>query len=243
MISTASTGLTAGTAAIAVAGGELPIYHARPAAGDKLPVVLVAQEIFGVHEHIRDVCRRLAHAGYLAIAPSCSSARAIRPPSPTSPRSCRTSSRRCPTPRSWPTSTPAPHGRRRGDDPARLAVTGFCWGGRITWLYAAHNPAVRAGGVVRAPERSCIRRLTGHPLTSPSITAPVPVSGSTAADQGILPADVEKMQAALAAAGGQQDPCLSRRPAFHADYRPSYRKAEAEDGWKRTLEHFATALG
>ena len=69
VISTASTGLAAGTAAIAVQGGELPVYYARPAAGDRLPVVLVVQEIFGVHEHIRDVCRRLAHAGYLAIAP------------------------------------------------------------------------------------------------------------------------------------------------------------------------------
>ena len=117
-------------------------YRALPAPP---AVVLVAAEIFGVHEYIRDVCRRLAKAGYRAVAP-----RTLRPPGrPPAlrrrfPTSCQYR-QQTPTPRSWPTSTPASPGRRAGGDTAWLAITGFCWGGRITWLYAAHNLQLKAG--------------------------------------------------------------------------------------------------
>ena len=247
VISTASTGLTAGTAAIAVAGGELPIYHARPAAGDKLPVVLVVQEIFGVHEHIRDVCRRLAHAGYLAIAPELFFRQGDPTTQPDIPAILQNIVSKVPDAQvmadldacaAWSAS--------RGGDPARLAVTGFCWGGRITWLYAAHNPAVRAGVAWYGRLSGVASELTPrHPLdVAGALRAPV-LGLYGGQDQGIPLADVEKMQAALAAAGGGSTIHVypDAPHAFHADYRPSYRKAEAEDGWKRTLEHFATALG
>ncbi len=162
VISTASTGLATGTAAIAVQGGELPVYYARPAAGERLPVVLVVQEIFGVHEHIRDVCRRLAHAGYLAIAPELFFRQGDPTTQPDIPAILQNIVAKVPDAQvmadldacaAWSAS--------QGGDPARLAITGFCWGGRITWLYAAHKPSVKAG--VAWYGRLVGARLDAHP--------------------------------------------------------------------------------
>ena len=247
VISTASTGLATGTAAIAVQGGELPVYYARPAAGDRLPVVLVVQEIFGVHEHIRDVCRRLAHAGYLAIAPELFFRLGDPTTQPDIPAILQNIVSKVPDAQVMADlDACAAWSAGQGGDPARLAITGFCWGGRITWLYAAHNPAVRAGVAWYGRLSGAASELTPrHPLdVAGALRAPV-LGLYGGQDQGIPLADVEKMQAALAAAGGGSTIHVypDAPHAFHADYRPSYRKAEAEDGWKRTLEHFATALG
>lgn len=240
VISTPATGLATGEAGIAVEGGSLPVYFARPASGEKLPVVLVVQEIFGVHEHIRDVCRRLAHQGYLAIAPELFFRQG-------DPRTLQNIAdilqdivARVPDAQVMADlDACAAWAESQGGSPGRLAITGFCWGGRITWLYAAHNPALKAGV-------AWYGRLTG---TASALTPrhPVDVAGALHApvlglyggqDQGIPLADVDTMNAALAAAGGASTIHVypDAPHAFHADYRPSYRKAAAEDGWKRALD-------
>lgn len=246
VISTASTGLATGTAAIAAQGGELPVYYARPAAGNRLPVVLVVQEIFGVHEHIRDVCRRLAHAGYLAIAPELFFRQGDPTTQPDIPAILQNIVAKVPDAQvmadldacaAWSAS--------QGGNPARLAITGFCWGGRITWLYAAHKPSVKAGVAWYGRLAGAVSELTPqHPLdVAGKLHAPV-LGLYGGQDQGIPLADVDKMRAALSAAGGRSTIHVypDAPHAFHADYRPSYRKAEAEDGWKRALEHLARAL-
>jgi len=240
VISTSGTGLATGTAAIAVEGGELPLYYARPAAGDRLPVVLVVQEIFGVHEHIRDVCRRLAHAGYLAIAPELFFRQGDPTTQPDIPAILQNIVAKVPDAQvmgdldacaAWSAS--------QGGDPARLAITGFCWGGRITWLYSAHNPAVKAGvawygRLVGAPSALTPR----HPLDLAG-DLKAPVLGLYGGQDSGIPLDtVDKMKAALS--GGPAAATASRfviypdaPHAFHADYRPSYRKDAADDGWQR----------
>lgn len=244
VISTASTGLATGTAAIAVQGGELPVYYARPAAGDRSPVILVVQEIFGVHEHIRDVCRRLAHAGYLAIAPELF----FRQGDPTKLENVAdilTAIVSKVTDAQVMTDLDAcvDWAATRGGDAARLAITGFCWGGRITWLYAAHRPELKAGV-------AWYGRLDGAP-SEQQPTQPLDIAAELTApvlglyggqDQGIPLDDVEAMREALKAANKPSQIIVypDAPHAFHADYRPSFRKDAAEDGWKRLLEWFST---
>ncbi|MDI3514540.1 MAG: carboxymethylenebutenolidase [Rhodocyclaceae bacterium] len=243
-IATDATGLSTGEAGIAVAGGTLPVYFARPAGGSKLPVVLVVQEIFGVHEHIRDVCRRLAHQGYLAVAPELF----FRQGDP------RTIENVAEILQSIVAKVPdaqvmadldacaAWAAAAQGGDPDWLAITGFCWGGRITWLYAAHNPKLKSGvawygRLDGAPSENTPK----HPIdVADALHAPV-LGLYGGQDQGIPLSDVEMMKEALAKAGARSaiHVYADAPHAFHADYRPSYRKAEAEDGWKRLLDWFA----
>lgn len=246
MITTESTGLTTGDATIDVSGDRLPVYFARPEnAAGKLPVVLVVQEIFGVHEYIRDVCRRLAHQGYLAVAPELF----FRQGDPSKLENVgeiiQSIVAKVPDAQvmadldacaDWAVSA-------QGGDPDWLAVTGFCWGGRITWLYAAHNPKLSAGV-------AWYGRLDGAPSEN-SPQHPIDVADKLHApvlglyggqDQGIPLDDVRMKQEALEKAGSAS--MIHVYPdaphAFHADYRPSYRKDEAEDGWKRLLDWFAS---
>ncbi|MDY0047693.1 MAG: dienelactone hydrolase family protein [Thauera propionica] len=243
VISTDASGLDAGSATVKVSGGELPIYYARPAQGDKLPVVLVVQEIFGVHEHIRDVCRRLAKQGYLAIAPELF----FRQGDPTKLENVADilSSIVSKVPDAQVMAdldACAEWAATRGGDAARLAITGFCWGGRITWLYAAHNPRLKAGvawygRLDGAPSDNQPR----HPIDiAANLNAPV-LGLYGGQDQGIPLDDVEAMREAIKAAGKPGDIIVypDAPHAFHADYRPSFRKTEAEDGWKRLLEWFS----
>jgi carboxymethylenebutenolidase len=243
VISTDASGLDAGSATVKVSGGELPIYYARPAQGDKLPVVLVVQEIFGVHEHIRDVCRRLAKQGYLAIAPELF----FRQGDPTKLENVADilSSIVSKVPDAQVMAdldACAEWAATRGGDAARLAITGFCWGGRITWLYAAHNPRLKAGvawygRLDGAPSDNQPR----HPIDiAANLNAPV-LGLYGGQDQGIPLDDVEAMREAIKAAGKPSDIVVypDAPHAFHADYRPSFRKTEAEDGWKRLLEWFS----
>ncbi len=243
VISTDASGLDAGSATVKVSGGELPIYYARPAQGDKLPVVLVVQEIFGVHEHIRDVCRRLAKQGYLALAPELF----FRQGDPTKLENVADilSSIVSKVPDAQVMAdldACAEWAATRGGDAARLAITGFCWGGRITWLYAAHNPRLKAGvawygRLDGAPSDNQPR----HPIDiAANLNAPV-LGLYGGQDQGIPLDDVEAMREAIKAAGKPGDIIVypDAPHAFHADYRPSFRKTEAEDGWKRLLEWFS----
>lgn len=145
-IQTSAEGLITGAVQIPVASGTIPAYRAMPAKGASFPIVLVIQEIFGVHEHIQDVCRRFAKLGYLAIAPELfarqgdvsklSSVEQIRPIVAKVPDTQVLSDLDATV--TWAKQM------SRGDT-ARLGITGFCWGGRITWLYTAHNPQVKAG--------------------------------------------------------------------------------------------------
>jgi carboxymethylenebutenolidase len=236
---TASDGLVAGEVRIPTRDGEMPGYRAMPAGRKALPVVLVVQEIFGVHEHIRDVTRRLAHAGYLAVAPELyarqgdvsklSSMDEIRPIVARVPDAQAMSD----------LDAAADWAVGNGGDRARIGITGFCWGGRIVWLYAAHSAALKAGVAWYGRVEGAASELQPkHPLDVAS-TLQAPVLGLYGgADAGIPNEGVDRMRAALKAAGKPSE--IHTYPgaphAFFADYRPSYRKAPAEDGWKRLLE-------
>lgn len=243
-IVTDSAGLTAGEVKIPAVGGDMPAYRAMPAAGGPHPVVLVVQEVFGVHEHIKDVSRRLAKAGYMAIAPELY-ARQGDPSKITDIRELITNVvAKVPDAQVMGDLDAATAwARGNGGDVAKLAITGFCWGGRIVWLYSAHNPAVKAGVAWYGPlvPPAAVSPLQPkHPVEiAADLKAPV-LGLYGAADGGIPVENVEQMKAALKAANkpGEFMVYPDTPHAFNADYRPSYRKPAADDGWKRMLEWF-----
>ncbi|MCX7062690.1 MAG: dienelactone hydrolase family protein [Gammaproteobacteria bacterium] len=239
LITTPSTGLLAGDVSIPVADGSMRAYRAQPDGRSALPTVLVVQEIFGIHEHIRDVCRRLAQLGYLAIAPDLYA----RQGDPTRISEVKTliADIVSKVPDSQVMSdldATARWAADHGGDAAKLAITGFCWGGRITWMYSAHNPAVKAGvawygGLVREATPLSPR----HPIDIvDALKAPV-LGLYGGADSGIPNETVERMQAALKASSNPaaQASTIVLYPdtphGFYADYRPSYREKQAADGW------------
>lgn len=235
VIRTDTEGLDAGEVRI----GELPAYRAMPQGGKNLPIILVVSEIFGVHEYIADVCRRLAKQGYLAIAPELF----FRYGDPRQLNNVQdilfTIIAKVPDREvladldacaAWAASN--------GGDGSRLGITGFCWGGRITWLYAAHNPNVKAAV-------AWYGRIDGE-VNERTPQWPLDVVGEIKGavlglyggkDQGIPLEDVEAMQQALKKAGGRSQIHVypDAGHGFHADYRPTYRKEAAEDGWQRML--------
>jgi carboxymethylenebutenolidase len=245
-ISTDSEGLTAGEIRVPTTDGRMPAYRAQPAQGANFPVILVVQEIFGVHEHIKDVCRRLAKLGYQAIAPELYARQGDPRLYTAIPDILAKVVSKVPDSQvmadldacvAWSGAN--------GGDVKRLGVTGFCWGGRITWLYAAHNPGVKAGVAWYGRLSSAANEMTPkHPLDLAN-DLKAPVLGLYGGQDGGIPNDtVEKMQKALAASANPASKAsaihlYANAPhAFHADYRPSYRKEEAEDGWKRMREWF-----
>lgn len=241
-ITTDTAGLTAGEVRIALKDGEMPAYRAMPAGGKNLPVVLVVQEIFGVHEHIKDVCRRFAKAGYLAVAPALYARQGDASKYADIGALIAEIVSKVPDQQVMlDLDATAAWAASNGGDPGKMAVTGFCWGGRIVWMYAAHNPALRAGaawyGGLALPASTLSPR---HPVDV-AATLKVPVLGLYGgADTGIPNSSVEKMRAALKAANrGSEIHLYPDTPhGFHADYRPTYRKEQAEDGWKRMLAWF-----
>jgi carboxymethylenebutenolidase len=237
-IKTDAAGLDAGEIKI----GELAAYRAQPAGGKNLPTILVISEIFGVHEYIADVCRRLAKLGYLAIAPELF-ARHGDPRKLSNVQDILSSiiSKVADKEVMADLDACANWAKSNGGDPARLGITGFCWGGRIAWLYSAHNPNVKAGV-------AWYGRIDGE-VNERTAKWPLDVAGEIKGavlglyggkDQGIPLEDVEAMQSALAKAGGRsQTHVYPDAPhAFHADYRPTYRKEAAEDGWQRLQAWF-----
>ena len=244
-IKTHTRGLVAGEVTIPVGDFKMPAYRAAPEGKRNLPVVLVVSEIFGVHEHIADVARRFAREGYLAIAPELFARQG-------DPKSIAEISRlmsevvaKVPDAQVMgDLDASVAWARTQGGDTTRVGITGFCWGGRIVWLYSAHSPGVQAGV-------AWYGRLTGpttplqpqHPLDVASrLHAPV-LGLYGGKDQGIPLDSVDKMKSALA-----QGSAASRASqfviypdaghAFHADYRPSYVKDAAVDGWARCLAWF-----
>ena len=241
-IVTDSVGLTAGEIRIPTADGEIQGYRAMPSGGRAFPAVIVVQEIFGVHEHIKDVCRRLAKSGYLAVAPELY-ARQGDVSSLTEIDEIRKIVAKVPDAQVMTDLDAATAWIKASGDGhvEKLGITGFCWGGRIVWLYAAHNPQVKAGV-------AWYGRLVGHtselqpahPLDIAS-SLKVPVLGLYGgSDQGIPLETVEQMKQALRAAGSASTMIVYPETphAFYADYRPSYRKEAAEDGWRRLLAWF-----
>jgi len=240
-ITTDAKGLAAGEVKIATKDGEIPAYRAMPEGGKNLPTVLVVQEIFGVHEHIKDICRRLAKAGYLAIAPELY-ARQGDVSKLSDIKDVLAIVGKVPDAQVMADlDAAAAWAAKNGGNAAKLAVTGFCWGGRITWLYAAHNPKVKAGvawyGRVVGQGSDMTPR---HPIDLvKDINAPV-LGLYGGADAGIPTDTVEKMQKALKDAGKKSEIRIypDTPHGFLADYRPSYRKEAADDGWKRLLDWF-----
>jgi carboxymethylenebutenolidase len=244
-VRTPSTGLTVGEVTIPVGDFKLPAYRAQPQGRSNLPVVLVVSEIFGVHEHIADVARRFAQRGYLAIAPELFVRQGDAASYGEIAKLMAEVISQVPDAQvmgdldacvAW--------ARTNGGDASKLGITGFCWGGRITWLYAAHNPAVKAGVAWYGRLTGATNALqTAHPVDlAGKLQAPV-LGLYGGKDTGIPLTDVDRMKAALAtgsaAAKKSEFVVYPDAPhAFHADYRPSYQKAPAEDGWQRCLAWF-----
>jgi carboxymethylenebutenolidase len=242
-ITTDDKGLEAGEVKIPTEDGTMPAYRAMPAAGGPFPTVLVVQEIFGVHEHIKDICRRLAKLGYFAVAPELYARQGDVSKITNIGEIIKEVVSKVPDAQvmSDLDATVAWAKKTGKADTAKLAITGFCWGGRIVWLYAAHNPNLKAGV-------AWYGRLVGepdplhpkHPVDlAASLKAPV-LGLYGGADTGIPLESVEKMRAAAKDAGKAAEiKVYDAAPhGFYADYRPTYRKAHADDGWKRLLEWF-----
>jgi len=242
-ITTDTKGLITGEVEIPTTDGQIPAYRAMPATGKSFPVVLVVQEIFGVHEYIRDICRRFAKLGHLAVAPELFARQGNVSKMPDIQEILSTVVSKVPDAQvlSDLDATVAWADRSSKGDIAKLGITGFCWGGRIVWLYAAHNPQLKAGV-------AWYGRLVGranelqpkHPIdVAASLKAPV--LGLYGGDDSGIPLDtVEQMRKALKAQASPSEIIVypNTPHGFHADYRPSYRKERAEDGWKRLREWF-----
>lgn len=242
-VTTDESGLTAGEIQVRAADGHIPAYRAKPENGSALPVVLVIQEIFGVHEHIKDVCRRFAKLGYVAIAPELFARQGdVSKMADIDEIRAKVVSRVSDAQVLSDLDATVAWAKESGEGQVeRLGITGFCWGGRIVWLYAAHNAQLKAGV-------AWYGRLAGnatalqpkHPLDVAS-TLKAPVLGLYGGEDKGIPLDqVEQMKKAIQAAGGKSEIVVypDAPHAFHADYRPSYRKEAAEDGWKRLQDWF-----
>jgi len=244
-ITTDTKGLTAGEVKIQTMTGPVPAYRAMPEKGGKLPVVLVIQEIFGVHEHIKDVCRRLAKFGYFAIAVDLYHRQGDVTKFTDNQEIFAKVVNFVPDSQVMSDLDAAVvYAESTGKaDPIRLGVTGFCWGGRITWTYCVHNPKVKAGvawyGRLVAPARAALQ--PAYPVElAPHLKVPV-LGLYGGADAGISIENVEQMRAALKTAGNTLSEIVvydGAPHAFYADYRPSYRKEAADDGWKRMQAWF-----
>jgi len=244
-IKTPTDGLTVGEVSIDVQGFKMPAYRAMPAGGQNLPVVLVLSEIFGVHEYIADITHRFARAGYLAIAPELFVRQGDAQGYGEMAKLIAEVISKVPDAQVMGDldATVAWAGDH-GGDLARVGVTGFCWGGRQTWLYAAHSKSIKAAV-------AWYGRIVGD-RTGLTPKNPIDIAGQVnapvlglygGADNGIPLETVDKMKAALAAGNAasraSQFVVYPDAPhAFHADYRASYRQEAAEDGWKRCLEWF-----
>jgi len=243
-ITTDTKGLVAGEVKIPTPDGEIPAYRALPAEGGPFPVVLVVQEIFGVHEHIKDVCRRLAKMGYFAVAAEMYARQGDVSGLTDFPEILKIVSKVPDKQVMSDLDAAVAWAKGTGKvDVAKLAITGFCWGGRIVWLYSAHNANLKAGvawygRLVNPAQPNELQPKYPIDLVA-SLNAPI-LGLYGAADQGIPVASVEKMQAAIKDSGKPSEIVLypDTPHAFFADYRASYRKDKAEDGWKKMLEWF-----
>ena len=242
VVKTDTAGLTAGEIILTVNGQKVPVYRAQPEGRTGMPVVLVISEIFGVHEHIADVARRFAKLGYLALAPELFVRQGDASSYGTVAELIKEVVSKVPDAQVM-TDLDAcvAYAKANGGNTDKLGITGFCWGGRITWMYAAYNPQVKAGA-------AWYGRLVGDKtVLTPS--NPVDVASTIRGavlglyggkDEGIPMATIEQMKAALALGSSKSEFIVypNSGHAFHADYRPSYVEADAKDGFARTLAWF-----
>jgi len=249
VITTDAEGLEAGDVKIPVRDGEMPGYRAMPARGKNFPVALVVQEIFGIHEHIKDVCRRFAKLGYLAVAPSLY----YRQGDTTQLKMEDVMKVVARVPDEQVMSdldSTVAYARATGkSDGKRVGITGFCWGGRVVWLYSAHSKEVDAGvawygRLVANPSQPANPLTPKQPIDlADQMNAPV-LGLYGGKDQGIPVESVERMRAALknskskAARASEIVVYPEAGHGFHADYRPSYNKEAATDGWQRLQDWF-----
>jgi carboxymethylenebutenolidase len=242
-ISTDATGLEAGEVKVPVKDGSIPAYRAMPDKGGPFPVVLVVQEIFGVHEHIKDLCRRLAKAGYYAIAPELYARQGNPAEISDVQELIKTIVSKVPDAQVMSDLDAAvAFAKASGKaDTAKLAITGFCWGGRIVWSYAAHNPALKAAAAWYGPiDRPRTELQPKYPIDlAGELKAPV-LGLYGAADTGIPVESVERMRAACKAANKTCEIVIypDTPHGFNADYRPSYRAEQAKEGWAKMLAWF-----
>lgn len=242
-ITTDADGLIAGEVKIPAADGQIPAYRAMPAKGKSFPIVLVVQEIFGVHEHIKDMCRRFAKLGHVAIAPEMYARQGDVSKLTNINEIVSKVVSKVPDAQVMSDLDAAVAWAKRSSngDANKLGITGFCWGGRIVWLYAAHNPQLKAGV-------AWYGRLVGTP-DELHPTHPVDIAGKLKApvlglyggkDAGIPQDTIDKMRAAIKSAGGKSEIVVYPEAGhgFNADYRPGYDKSAAQDGMRRLQEWF-----
>ncbi len=242
-ITTPADGLVVGEVKVPTKDGDMVAYRAMPATGANFPVVLVVQEIFGVHEHIKDVCRRFAKLGYFAISGELYArqgdvSKLTEIPKIVSEVVSKVPDAQVMSDLDACVTFAKASGKANAD---KLAVTGFCWGGRIVWLYAAHNQAVKAGVAWYGPLTGVTSPLKPKNPVDVAALINAPVLGLYGgADGGIPVATVEEMRAALKAAGKKSEIILfpDTPHGFHADYRPTYRKAQADEGWAKLTAWF-----
>ena len=244
-IHTDDSGLIAGEVKIPVPDGEIPAYRAMPAKGSGFPLVLVVQEIFGVHEHIKDVCRRFAKLGYLAIAPELYARQGdVSKLSDIQQILDQVVSKVPDAQVMSDLDASVAWAKKSGKgNTAKLGITGFCWGGRIVWLYAAHSSKLKAGVAWYGALLWKTNKLQSKNPIDMAGLLKAPVLGLYGgADPGIPLDAVEALRKALKAAGSKSEIVVypDTPHGFHADYRPSYRKEQAEDGWKRLMQWFKT---
>ena len=242
VVQTDSQGLIAGEVKIPVKDGRIPAYRAMPEKGRNLATVLVVQEIFGVHEHIRDVCRRLGKLGYLAVAPELFARQGDVSNMTNIQEILEKVVSKVPDAQVMSDlDAAAAWAAKNNGDGAKLGITGFCWGGRIVWLYAAHNPGLRAGVAWYGRLTSDKDELRPRQPLDMVQAIKAPVLGLYGAeDQGIPVEIVEMMQDDLKAAKSPSEIVVypDAPHGFHADFRSSYRPGPAQDGWKRLQEWF-----
>ena len=241
VITTPADGLIAGQVMVPVAGGMMPAYEAYPAVGGPFPTVLVIQEIFGVHEHIKDICRRLAKLGYYAIAGEMYARQGDVSKMTDINQIIGQVVAKVPDDQvNADLDSLVDYARSTGKaDVKRWGVTGFCWGGRATWLYAAHNPAVKAAVAWYG--------LIDPPMWNPKGTSvfqvvkklKAPVLGFFGGDDQFVPAkSAEKLKAKLKGSASEVVIYKGVPHGFNADYRPTYNREAAEDAWKRMQAWF-----
>jgi carboxymethylenebutenolidase len=241
-IKTDVTGLMAGAVKIPVSDGQMPGYRARPASGKRFPIVLVVQEIFGVHEYIQDVCRRFAKLGYLAVAPELY-ARQGDVSHMTDMTEVMKVVAKVPDSQVLSDLDAAANWASKSEpgDANKLGITGFCWGGRIVWLYAAHNPKLKAGVAWYGRLISKTSELQPKNPIDVVKDLKAPVLGLYGGkDTGIPLESIEQMREALKKDGKTAEIIVypDAGHAFHADYRPSYRAEPAADGWAKLQAWF-----
>ena len=248
-IKTSANGLTAGEGIFDMEGFSVPFYYAAPEGKQNLPVILVVQEIFGVHEYIADTCRRFAKAGYLAIAPDLFARQGDASKYTDVSKLIAEVVSKVPDAQVMADLDGAVKwAAENGGNTKRLGVTGFCWGGRVTWLYSEHSKNVKAGVAWYGRLVGAASAITPKHPVQLAASLKAPVLGLYGGQDGGIPlTTVNEMKDALADVGTKGNKAAKASEfvvypqaphAFHADYRPSYRKEAAEDGFQRALEWF-----